>query len=458
MAPQESSKNVRQATIPLDSINWKGRFREDFGDIESLSESIKEKGLIQPITVSLSNPSGQVLPKGTYWLLAGERRITAAKAAGLDKLPAIIRDGAGETDAREIELIENLFRKDPTWQEQDALVQEIDRLYREKNLDWSVRKTAQLLDRGLGSVARSLQRARAVEVIPELGNYKTADEAFKVLKKLEENTIVEELRSRQKTSLSNGGLDKGIAAMLRLADHNYVTGDTFKGLAELRSNGAVHIIECDPPYGIDLTKVKASKDSVASNIHSYNEVAAEEYPVFLSRLAKELYRVAAQNSWLIFWFGPSWQHEVLLALRQAGWEVDEIPAIWVKEHGQTLQPEIYLARTYEPFYLCRKGRPVLLKRGRANTFIYPGVPSNVKYHPTQRPVELIQELLEMLSTPGSIVLCPFLGSGATIRAAYNAGMKVFGWDISGEYKDKLMLLVENDARQLTVEEDMAEED
>lgn len=435
---------IPQGTVKILNIadvKWDKRYREEFGDLEDLAASMKEKGVIQPITVSTEMK-----------LLAGERRIRAATMAGLTKIPALVRKVDGEIDAREIELIENVFRKDFTWPEESALIQEIDRLYRTKNLDWSGRKTAQLLNKGVASVSRALQLARAVEVMPELAEMKTADEALKMVKKLEESHIVKELRSRQ-TDPNNLSLDKGIKAMLDRANHNYIVGDTFKGLAELRSNGVVQVIECDPPYGINLTVNKRSKESVTSNVHSYNEVPAEEYGKFLERLAKELFRVAGPHCWLIFWFGPTWHHEAIEALRGADWLVDDIPGIWVKRHGQTMQPELYLARGYEPFFICRKGQPALIKRGRLNVFDFPGVQGTVKYHPTERPVPLIEALLETFAVPRSTVLVPFLGSGATIRAAYNLGMNVFGFDISPEYKDKLMLALEEDAKKLNVEEE-----
>ncbi len=242
-------------------------------------------------------------------------------------------------------------------------------------------------------------------------------------------------------------MDKGVRAMLQLADRSYIVGDTFKGLAALKTDGKIDLIECDPPYGIDLGDLKRSKDSAASNVHSYNEVPADKYIEFLTELCMELYRVAAKDSWLIFWFGPTWQHQVLTSLQIAKWNVDEIPCIWVKNQGQTNAPEYYLARTYEPFYLCRKGKPILIKRGRANVFHFQG--ASDKYHPTQRPLDMMEELLSTLSVDMQTVMVPFLGSGVTLRAAFRLGMRAFGWDLNGEYKDKFMLSIEADAKTLT---------
>src|SRR5258706_7549562 len=103
--------------VPLKDIKIGERFRKDFNDQEAFIESIREKGILQPITVDKH-----------YNLLAGERRFRAAQAIGLEKIPALVRSVEDEIDAREIELIENIFRKDFTWQEQTGLIAEIDKL------------------------------------------------------------------------------------------------------------------------------------------------------------------------------------------------------------------------------------------------------------------------------------------------------------------------------------------
>lgn len=76
----------------------------DDASIAELANSIKEKGLLQPIIVSR-------VGDGTYNLIAGERRWRACKIAGLKKIPAIIKDISSK-EAVEIALIENIQRED----------------------------------------------------------------------------------------------------------------------------------------------------------------------------------------------------------------------------------------------------------------------------------------------------------------------------------------------------------
>lgn len=452
----EGHRKDKLKHVNLAEIIVEDRFRKDYGDLEELKESIRNKGIIQPLTVD-----------SRMRLMAGGRRHAAATALGLPTVPVVMREFEDEIDSQEIELMENIHRKDFTWAEQCKLVQSIDSLYKQKHgSNWSGRKTAELLDRGVATVARNLQLAAAITVMPELAEQKTADDALKMIKKIEENAIISELRSRQQRRLDDEGhpdqkvigsqTERGIRTMIRLAQDNYCISDVFEGMKGLRDNGRIEIIECDPPYGIDLTEQKASKRSVDSNVHSYEEVPADKYESFLEKLTSELYRVAGKDCWLVFWYGPTWHQQVLDALRKAGWHVDEIPAIWAKTQGQTLQPEVYLARGYEPFFLARKGKPVMAQRGRLNVFNFPGVSGKLKYHPTQRPIPLIEEIFSTLGVGNQHVFVPFLGSGATLLACYKLGFRGFGFDLNGEYKDKFMLEVENQARRMFSEETTGE--
>ena len=91
---------------PIESISPNPhQSRQSFGESElaELAQSIKEKGVIQPILVAKT--------KDGFQLIAGERRWRAAQKAGLDKIPALIRD-VSPAEALQIALIENIQRQD----------------------------------------------------------------------------------------------------------------------------------------------------------------------------------------------------------------------------------------------------------------------------------------------------------------------------------------------------------
>lgn len=89
--------------------------RVEIGDLSELTQSIKEKGVLEPLLVK-PNRRG-----GTWMIIAGERRWRAANLAGLREVPCIELD-IDEKSIAEIALIENLQRKDLTiWEEADGL-------------------------------------------------------------------------------------------------------------------------------------------------------------------------------------------------------------------------------------------------------------------------------------------------------------------------------------------------
>lgn len=80
--------------------------RKKFHDesLRELAESVKSHGIIQPLLVKR-------LPDGNYELIAGERRLRAAKMAGIDRVPILIRE-SDQRGSLELALIENLQRED----------------------------------------------------------------------------------------------------------------------------------------------------------------------------------------------------------------------------------------------------------------------------------------------------------------------------------------------------------
>ena len=102
---EAEAEELRQLPVDLIIPNPdQPRRRFDEQSLVALSESIKERGVLQPVLV-------RPLPAGTYELIAGERRWRAAGLAGLETMPAIIRADTTATTL-ELALIENMARED----------------------------------------------------------------------------------------------------------------------------------------------------------------------------------------------------------------------------------------------------------------------------------------------------------------------------------------------------------
>jgi ParB family chromosome partitioning protein len=106
LIPQRAAGQPAPTEIPLDRIRpnpSQPRVRFEVAELETLTASIREHGVLQPILVTETLDG--------YQLVAGERRWRAAKAAGLERIPAVVRD-LDEVHQLEIALIENLQRED----------------------------------------------------------------------------------------------------------------------------------------------------------------------------------------------------------------------------------------------------------------------------------------------------------------------------------------------------------
>lgn len=99
---RENLNEIDLSSISMNPLQPRKMFDEN--DMNELISSIREKGIIQPITVHRKN--------GGFELIAGERRVRAAKIAGLETIPAYIIEVATDEEMMELALIENIQRED----------------------------------------------------------------------------------------------------------------------------------------------------------------------------------------------------------------------------------------------------------------------------------------------------------------------------------------------------------
>jgi len=291
--------------------------------------------------------------------------------------------------------------------------------------------------------------AKAMEEFPDIQweKFKNKHEAMKCLNTI--STSLDRMQKSQDIQQELGSNQCRAALMIK----NYVIGDFFTKITECPDN-YFDLIEVDPPYAIDLTRVKKGYNDPGYNKTGYNEISEGDYPAFLYNTFFQCYKKAAQNSWMICWFGPDpWFQIVRDLAEKAGWKTTGLVGIWSKgkededgiseaNAGQTHMPTKRLANAYEMFYYCWKGDPSLAKPGRSNVFGYKPVPHTKKIHPTERPLEMISDVLQTFAHPGANVLVPFAGSGNTLLAAMLCDMKGLGFDLTEGYRDGYVIRVQ----------------
>lgn len=440
-----SDKKVK--IIPIDSIDTGERFRVDMGDMNELVESIKSEGLITAITVKEKED-------GRYQLLAGKRRLDAFRIlASKDpekwsSIPSrIYPSGIGNISMLSIELEENYRRKDFVWDEEVALKKRIHdeqtALYKDEVVyegegsdrkghvkkGWRVADTAKLLDEAQPNTSRDLRLAEALEIMPELKKYKTKDEAAKALKSMK----------RLHTASANADYIKKKHAEDKPEDVRMLLSDAFIIDDFLKHDfkerkGMYDFISFDPPYAIDIQKNKKAKNpNMLKDV--YNEIGEDVYEDIMRSFIQKSYTMLGSKGWIIIWHSPEFMPMFLKLLKEVGFEGRAIPGVWVKDKGQTNRPEMYLASVCEFFLYARKGEARLAREGRGNAFIYKPIPPQRKRHITEKPIELMEDIISTFIPPGTRLLSPCLGSGNDLLAAVNIGVFGEGTELTPEFKD-----------------------
>jgi len=140
--------------VPIDQVEVnpnQPRKVFDFTALDELAASIKASGVIQPIIVRRVG--------GGYQLIAGERRWRAARQAGLDRIPAIVRE-ATDAQSLELALVENLLREDLNPIEAAQAYQKL-----LAEFAWTQEELAQRIGKDRTSIANCLRLLRLPEEI-----------------------------------------------------------------------------------------------------------------------------------------------------------------------------------------------------------------------------------------------------------------------------------------------------
>lgn len=113
--------------VNINDIKIKKRVRRDLGDLEALKNSLRTYGLLNPITLN-----------SKYELIAGERRLQAAKQLGWTNINAVVQSNLSDVEELEMELEENNQRKEFTKEELLDGYRRLEKL-RNPSIWWKIR-------------------------------------------------------------------------------------------------------------------------------------------------------------------------------------------------------------------------------------------------------------------------------------------------------------------------------
>lgn len=205
--------------------------------------------------------------------------------------------------------------------------------------------------------------------------------------------------------------------------HELVLSDAVDWLRTL-DDGSVSLCVTDPAYeSLEKHRAKGTTTRLKQSDGSSNEWFSifknERFPDLLA----ELYRVLATNAHLYVLSDQETMMDVVRPMgREAGFTFWKA-LIWDK---QKIGMGYHWRAKHEVVSFLEKGKRKLNDLGAPDVLSYPRVDGG---YPTEKPVALLQRLIENSSSPGELVIDPFLGSGSCGEAALRAKRSFAGCDV-----------------------------
>lgn len=400
------------------------RFREEMGDVDDLALSLVEKGQLQPIVVNKEME-----------LIAGGRRLAACLKAQIEVL-CIFNDAVDALTMRELEIEENIQRKQFTPAEEFKAIAELHNLKQQRFGEatsgrkggHTLQDTANLLGKSKAKVIEAISLAQAVERFPELKSCKKASEIKKAVKAIEAVATragkADDYR-RELVSLS--------ANAAQPYEVFQMSAQEFYSKLEPES---VDILLTDPPYGIEIDKIATSTGGITGGNNSAGftfDDSTERALALYRELAERSIVFTKPSSHAFIFCGPEHFWAVKEMFKSVGWLCYVKPIIWIKrEVGQCNVPHAWPASCYETLLYARRVDSVLVKQGQPDWVECAPIAAGAKRHPTEKPIALLRNLLQRVALPGAVVVDPFMGSGSSIEAACIEQCFVKGCDILEE--------------------------
>lgn len=217
-----------------------------------------------------------------------------------------------------------------------------------------------------------------------------------------------------------------------------INGD-FLNIANSIPDNSVDLICTDPPYhlvgGGNSTKKYQLSGMLSSNnkkVFKYNDISPTQYFSQLYRILKEQSHMYIMVNWLNM-------REFLDAADKTGFKLHNI-LIWEKGNAT---PCNWYMKNCEFILFFRKGKAKPINNPSTKQLIKINNLIGNKLHPTQKPIELMELLINNSTNEGDLVLDPFMGSGTTGVACKRTNRKFYGIEIDKKYYNIAKERIEN---------------
>src|SRR5436190_497189 len=410
---QQSGAHMK---VAIRDIKILARQRKVFGEINDLSNSLARFGLLHPIVIDETNT-----------LIAGHRRILAAMQLGWEDIEVTTRSGLDDLARRELELEENIKRKDLIWHEEVKAVRDLYRMRQarygntkirspiirgmededpEGKTNYSLDDAAQELDGSRSAIAQALALADALDEIPELEGEANRTAAWNRYLREQERAMREELAKR--TRLPGESAEAKADAVIEKEDREasdtndkeiyvrqpiYKAGWKGRGLMywgdardvlRYMGTGIVDCLITDPPFALGMFKKgdTTSGKRLAANAGEMYSDDPHETLNMIDEVMMAAARVVKPDGMIYCFFHMVRYEEVYDILRKHFGDCDPVPILWIKNTPGIGDPNRSWTYAYEPCFWVNRGSRKLVKPQAFNWLKYDTIPPSQKTHPT----------------------------------------------------------------------------
>ena len=204
--------------------------------------------------------------------------------------------------------------------------------------------------------------------------------------------------------------------------------DCIKGIKDIPDE-SIDLVVTDPPYLINYATNHRKNKS-----HDFcNPIEGDNNPELIENILPELYRVMKKDTALYLFCNQDkldfFKQEV-----QKHFKIKNT-TIWVKNNWTAGDLKAQYGKQYENIIYANKGRRFFNGKRLTDVWNFDRVSGKKQLHQNQKPIDLLEQMIEKSSNPGEICLDPFIGVGSTAVACRNLQRKYIGFEINQEYYD-----------------------
>jgi DNA modification methylase len=377
--------------------------------LDSLGRSIERFGLVEPI----------VWNRRTGNVVGGHQRLKVLHAQGVSETDVVVVDLAPEEE-RTLNLALNKITGDWDLPKLSAVLEELQLAEVDLNLTGF----------GQDEIGEIFAEARR-ELFSDREESFDAEEAMAAAKQATGPTKVQP------------------ADIWQLGPHRLACGDATDAIAwgRLMAGKAAHAVITDPPYAVHYVGGRAAQAERIAKARRgidqpsdcyWDDMTPEAYRQLLVSSLSLAHAHSDAQAPLYLWFASAHLRDVLICLDESGWH-ERTLLIWVKHIASGSLFAQYKFRHEPLLYGHKRGESPRWHGPTNETTVWEhDKPAKNELHPTMKPLALIERAIVNATTPGQLVVDPFLGSGTAIIAAHRAGRVCYGMDLEPRYCDVIL--------------------